>query len=180
MRMWCGVVRRGRRSRRARRQQQQEADSAHRGPSFRVSAAAPRYSSGPRPQQTEERRKQNSSGGRRTTSHATRAPFLPHSKKQQGTASTLTRSDVRGGGKKPYKQKGTGNARRGSNTSPLFPGGGITFGPKVGLTWSGVAAFCGPGGIICTCRSTKTAVPTPARPAAPPSPSTPAAQGLEH
>lgn len=50
--------------------------------------------------------------------------------KQQGTASTLTRSEVRGGGKKPYKQKGTGNARRGSNTSPLFPGGGISFGPK--------------------------------------------------
>lgn len=39
--------------------------------------------------------------------------------------------EVRGGGKKPYAQKGTGNARRGSNTSPLFPGGGISFGPKV-------------------------------------------------
>lgn len=50
--------------------------------------------------------------------------------KQQGTACTLTRSDVRGGGKKPYKQKGTGGARRGSSTSPLFPGGGVTFGPK--------------------------------------------------
>lgn len=50
----------------------------------------------------------------------------------QGTASTLTRSEVRGGGKKPYKQKGTGGARRGSSTSPLFPGGGVTFGPKVG------------------------------------------------
>jgi large subunit ribosomal protein L4 len=37
---------------------------------------------------------------------------------------------VRGGGKKPYKQKGTGGARRGSSTSPLFPGGGVTFGPK--------------------------------------------------
>jgi large subunit ribosomal protein L4 len=37
---------------------------------------------------------------------------------------------VRGGGKKPYKQKGTGNARRGSSTSPLFPGGGVSFGPK--------------------------------------------------
>mmetsp|Transcript_23784 Transcript_23784/g.52161 ORF Transcript_23784/g.52161 Transcript_23784/m.52161 type:complete len:243 (+) Transcript_23784:74-802(+) len=49
---------------------------------------------------------------------------------RRGTASTLTRSEVRGGGKKPYAQKGTGNARRGSNTSPLFPGGGVTFGPK--------------------------------------------------
>lgn len=49
----------------------------------------------------------------------------------QGTASTLTRTEVRGGGKKPYAQKGTGNARRGSSTSPLFPGGGVSFGPKV-------------------------------------------------
>ncbi|KAJ9510282.1 hypothetical protein QJQ45_015747 [Haematococcus lacustris] len=49
---------------------------------------------------------------------------------RRGTASTLTRSEVRGGGKKPYAQKGTGNARRGSSVSPLFPGGGITFGPK--------------------------------------------------
>eukprot|EP00199_Chlamydomonas_sp_CCMP681_P005587 CAMPEP_0119113200 /NCGR_PEP_ID=MMETSP1180-20130426/43113_1 /TAXON_ID=3052 ORGANISM="Chlamydomonas cf sp, Strain CCMP681" /NCGR_SAMPLE_ID=MMETSP1180 /ASSEMBLY_ACC=CAM_ASM_000741 /LENGTH=261 /DNA_ID=CAMNT_0007101113 /DNA_START=18 /DNA_END=803 /DNA_ORIENTATION=- len=49
---------------------------------------------------------------------------------RRGTASTLTRSEVRGGGKKPYAQKGTGNARRGSNVSPLFPGGGVTFGPK--------------------------------------------------
>mmetsp|Transcript_38908 Transcript_38908/g.115744 ORF Transcript_38908/g.115744 Transcript_38908/m.115744 type:complete len:137 (-) Transcript_38908:2915-3325(-) len=50
---------------------------------------------------------------------------------RRGTASTLTRTEVRGGGRKPYAQKGTGNARRGSNTSPLFPGGGISFGPKV-------------------------------------------------
>lgn len=48
----------------------------------------------------------------------------------QGTASTLTRSEVRGGGRKPYRQKGTGNARRGSRRSPLMPGGGISFGPK--------------------------------------------------
>jgi len=49
---------------------------------------------------------------------------------RRGTASTLTRGEVRGGGKKPYAQKGTGNARRGSITSPLFPGGGVSFGPK--------------------------------------------------
>ena len=49
----------------------------------------------------------------------------------QGTSSTLTRSEVRGGGRKPYKQKGSGNARRGTRRSPLMPGGGISFGPKV-------------------------------------------------
>lgn len=56
--------------------------------------------------------------------------ILVQTNKRRGTASTLTRSEVRGGGIKPYKQKGTGNARRGSNTSPLFPGGGVSFGPK--------------------------------------------------
>lgn len=49
---------------------------------------------------------------------------------RQGNASTLTRGEVRGGGRKPYKQKGSGNARRGSKRSPLMPGGGISFGPK--------------------------------------------------
>lgn len=49
---------------------------------------------------------------------------------RQGNASTLTRGEVRGGGAKPYKQKGTGNARIGTKRTPLRPGGGISFGPK--------------------------------------------------
>jgi large subunit ribosomal protein L4 len=49
---------------------------------------------------------------------------------RQGTASTLTRAEVAGGGRKPYKQKGTGRARQGSIRTPLRPGGGVVFGPK--------------------------------------------------
>ena len=49
---------------------------------------------------------------------------------RQGTSSSKTRAEVSGGGAKPYKQKGTGNARRGSNRSPLKRGGGRAFGPK--------------------------------------------------
>jgi large subunit ribosomal protein L4 len=49
--------------------------------------------------------------------------------KRAGTHSTKTRANVRGGGKKPYKQKGTGNARQGSSRAPNHVGGGVVFGP---------------------------------------------------
>lgn len=49
---------------------------------------------------------------------------------RQGTHSTKTRGDVRGGGRKPYRQKGTGRARQGSTRAPQFAGGGVVHGPK--------------------------------------------------
>lgn len=59
-----------------------------------------------------------------------RAVVAQDSNSRQGTACTKTRSEVRAGGKKPWKQKGTGQARSGSKNSPLWAGGGVAFGPR--------------------------------------------------
>jgi large subunit ribosomal protein L4 len=58
-----------------------------------------------------------------------------YSSQKQGTVCTKTRSEVRGGGRKPWQQKGSGRARAGSNRSPLWKGGGVIFGPKPNQTF---------------------------------------------
>src|ERR671911_2135811 len=63
--------------------------------------------------------------------------------RRTGTHDTRTRGEVRGGGKKPYRQKGTGRARQGTRTAPHYRGGGAVFGPHPGPTSSACPAGCG-------------------------------------
>ena len=68
-------------------------------------------------------------GGRVNEAMLHQALVMYRAGQRQGTVDTKERAEVRGGGKKPYRQKGTGRARHGSSRSPLWKGGGVTFGP---------------------------------------------------
>lgn len=69
--------------------------------------------------------------GVKVNEHLVHMAVLSHlANRRQGTQSAKTRSEVRGGGRKPWKQKGTGHARQGSTRSPQWTGGGVVFAPK--------------------------------------------------